>query len=469
MRFHRFTHYLEAQEAIYAGKHTIITGVPASGKSTILMELANSIEFKGHKLILDKLTEEKADLIIRKLNGEEALIFIDTYTDDASAFEKLSNIPSIHVVGADRDYYVSNTMHLISRSRYHVIDITELSDHDLQMIRQSIPDSIRRTEFRRPSMTGATRPSLFEYIQVNIFAPTIYERVQQALREFRYDSPVLAEMLLFVAYVHMCRTPVSMDMALAYWRDQDIKYEKIYEMFKKIGASITEYAGELAEEPQDYFSARSTLVADSVYKAADSKSFRHMLIRFHKNLSPYRICHYRIFSRRAYDDRIAIKAFPDWKEGREFYDYIYERDQSPYVLQQAALYLSKRDSHKEAFNYIDRALAQSGTYNWTIRNSHAIILFKANIGFWQESSARKTLDDSMAILNLCYREDRRKAYHAVVFSDHAVQYWKKYRDETAKTYLEQAREWLDVVREEEPWLKRVEEQQKAVKKQLLTA
>ena len=87
-------------------------------------------------------------------------------------------------------------------------------------------------------------PPCFEFVQANITEPAIRERFEEAMRTLRGKSSDLSEMLLFVAYVHACRTPVSMDMALAYWRDAITDFSKVYDLFHKVGALVTEYEGD---------------------------------------------------------------------------------------------------------------------------------------------------------------------------------------------------------------------------------
>jgi hypothetical protein len=257
-----------------------------------------------------------------------------------------------------------------------------------------------------------------------------------------------------------------MDMAIAYWRDSIADFNQIYRLVNQAGALITDYEGDLAEEPQDYFAARSLLVAESIIAVADAPSLHGMLVQFHKNISRLRICHYDSFKRHAYDHKLIGRAFADWKDGSEFYDMIYRRDPNPYTRQHQALFLSGKGCHAEAFRAIDLALAESRTRNWSIGNSHAIILFRANIGYAADPEARKTLDRSMTILGDCYRSDRRKAFHAMTFADFALKYDDAYRDAKAHSYIEQACEWLRDERVREPWLDGIEQLTRVVERRL---
>lgn len=456
---YKVSHYTTIREAIYAKQQLIVAGIPASGKSTLLMQLASDIPFDGYKIMIPTLTEAKADSLIRKVGKEKALIFVDNFTDDATAFDKLGGVnKNIQVVGADRDYNINNAWHLFNRHHFKIIDVTGLSNEDMHGLRQSLPETLKRPELNKPETTGRVKPSIFEFVDANLKAPKLHDRVLSAMQDLAKESPYLAEMLLFISYVHHCSTPVSMDMALGYWRSDGFGYSKIYDMVKKIGSSITEYDGVFSDSEQDYFATRSTLVADAVIEAASANNLKTMLKKFHKNLSIYSICRYDIFARRGYENALILKAFSNWEEGLQFYDELYKKDSTPYTLQHAALYLSKKNHHKEAFYYIEKSKAEAGTFNWTIRNSYAVILFKANIGGTGKAS-RQALDESMNTLKECYTSDRRKGFHVIIFADNAIQYWRKYGDETARNYLLLAKEWIEDVKSKEIWprgLERIE-------------
>ncbi len=136
----------------------------------------------------------------------------------------------------------------------------------------------------------------------------------------------------------------------------------------------------------------------------------------------------------------------------DFYESLYERDRSPYLLQQGALYLSNKNRFNEAFEWIDRAIVETGNKVFSIRNSHAIILFRANIGAdSNDPTVAGTLKQSMDILAECYEDDKRKTYHALVFADQALKYWGVYGDGTAKEYLITAEQWLKSEASLWPW------------------
>lgn len=87
---------------------------------------------------------------------------------------------------------------------------------------------------------------------------------------------------------------------------------------------------------------------------------------------------------------------------------------------------------------------------FSIRNSHAIILFDANYDI-DSLEAEKQLDQSMDILSQCVNSDLRRTFHAITYADQAVKYYHKYGTEKAISYLKQAQSWLNSEREEHKW------------------
>jgi len=255
-------------------------------------------------------------------------------------------------------------------------------------------------------------------------------------------------------YVHHCRTPVSYDMISAFL-GEDLHFETIYRLLKQLAGMITDYKGTLADTPQDHFRSRSNILAEAIVYQANSHSLREMLLRFHNNVSPFRISRFDVFRRRAFDADLFRRAFPQWQDGRDFYDELYNRDYSPFLLQQGALYISRKRQFKEAFQWIDKAITVAPRV-FSIRNSHAIILFNANIvQDFTDANVKNTLQQSMEILKDCYNKDRRRTYHALTFSNQSIQYWDAYADKQALDYLKTAVAWLGQERKTSPWNRNV--------------
>lgn len=451
------SHFHKIVDSINSNTTTIVLGIPASGKTTMMMLVAASLDYKGHKIAISNISTEKADLIIMKLNGEKAVIFIDNFTDSLVAVLKLLQVPNILIVGFERDYNFDLISHRLDKKKCNIFEITELTDVDIQNIYNQIPTKIRNESCIKPVTEKGTYPSLYEVIEENIAMATLRSRYKEVLSQLERESQSLHDLFVMCCYVKSCRTPVSYDMVHSFLRDEISSYQDVYDKVANLGAMITDYAGHLIASDQDHFTPRSTIISDAVMQECSGEGLKRVLIRFHKEVSTIRICNYDIFKKRAFDaTNILRKAFPHWEEGIKFIEAIYDRDESPYLLQQGALYLSHRHRYKEAFDLIDKAITQTGGRVFSIKNSHAIILFRANIrAIGDEVTIRQTLNQSMDILSKCYLADKRKTYHALVFADHAQQYWDNYPNAEGRQYLETAKKWLDIEEKQCSWNKDV--------------
>ena len=448
----RTHHYDTAKNYVLSGKHTMLIGMPATGKTTLLMDLAASVTSSDRaKLVVDSVTPERATNILTKLNGRKATIFLDNFADSIDGAMVLSSSKNVQLVGAERDYGFEIAAHLIDRSKFHIVDITDLTSHDVQLCIDAIPKSILRQLESTDGDAAGGAESLFEIIEDRLDAPTLRLRFGNVLRQLRKESAPLQSLLIMISYVHKCRTPVAMDMLFAYISDITSDHNQMYNWVAKLGAMVKDAAGYLVDNFQDYFAPRSSIIAEAIFSQAPTEAIGEMLMRFHSRVSPLRISHYDVFRRYAFDNSIVDRGFTNIQDGLTFYDQVYSRDRSPYALQHAALFLSKRGKHAEAFKWIDRAVGESGGRIWAIRNSAAIILFRANIEHVDDAHAVTTLHKSMKDLRECYTKDRRKPFHICVFSEHARKLWSRLPDETSREYLELARQWMADEMRRSPW------------------
>ena len=456
-RIYKTTHYSTVLDAINSGKHMIVHGLPASGKSTLLMQVAHGIRFDGHIMVCDPRTfsVEKAEFILMKLNGAPCLLFVDEFTNDIDAFTTLMRAPNTIVIGFDRTNSVDIVSHRLAGLKYNFKDVTELNQKDMQGIFASLPDDIRKQNLNLPRMERGAVASMYEIVELNLKVPALGIRYRTLLQQLQKQQD-LHDLLVMISYVHSCRTPVSLDMVLSFLYGKVKDYQEAYGKIDNLGRLIVEYTeipDDLLDGSQDYYVSRSMLVAEAIVREVDQASFRRVLVDFHRKVSPFRICRFDVFKRRAFDQVYMAKAFPKWEDGRDFYEEIFSRDGSAFVRQQGALYLSHKRRFSEAFAWIDEALLMTHYKIPSIRNSHAIILFKANIEKDEISTGdvRATLDESMRILSECYTYDQRKTYHALTFADQALQYWHRYGDQQAQEYLTRSLKWLTEERKRQPW------------------
>jgi hypothetical protein len=160
---------------------------------------------------------------------------------------------------------------------------------------------------------------------------------------------------------------------------------------------------------------------------------------FHRRVGPRVIPDYRTFRRYAHDNEFALKAYPDFRDGKIFYEHLFARDDNAYDYQHGAIYMSKLGQFNIAFDWIERALSKTGSRVFSIRNSHAVILFDANFPVFRKDPKNGTafegIADSMAVLEKCITDDQARRYHLLRFADQAMQ--------TAAVVLnDQVRSWL---------------------------
>ena len=455
-RLHSTTHCAAIRDSINSGRDTIIIGMPTSGKTTLMMQVAAQQELDGHILACTSLTRSRAKFIVRTLGQDNAIIFIDNFTDDIDTFQMLIEQSNILTIGFDRDYNFDIVAHRVDLAKCNVIEVTELTERDINEILSRIPSNIKSPYVQMPSVAPGVRPSLFDLIEENINRPKLHRRFKAVLEELEEKEMLLLEILLASCYVLRCRTVMSMDMLISFLRGIEDNYPKIYKLCERLGSMLAEYYGPLAYEEQDYWIPRSTIMAEAILRQSKPEHLRRVLLRFHRNISPLRIPRNDIFNKWAYDVTLLTRVFPNWREGKDFYEQAYLRAPSPYRRQQGALYLAHNHRYKDAFAWIDEAVVQSGGRVWSILNSHAAILFRANIRHpSSDLIVQETLKKSMDILSKCYDNDKRKTYHALTFADQAVRYYKIFQNETGLRYLETAQIWLQEERQRVPWNKHV--------------
>ncbi len=449
---YKTSHFIKIKNSIFSNKHTIVIGIPGAGKTTLLMQLAAYTSFNGHKIILEYPTIEKAKNIITTLNGEKALVFIDNFTDEVKSFLEFHRFSNITLVGFDREHNFEIISHLIDKREFNIIQVTTLTAQDLQEIHSRIPSAIKSVKLISKAVETDEDPSLFEFVNLNLNLPSINDRYRALLKKLVHEDPLLADFLILTSYIHYCRTPLSFDMVYSFLGDKISSYKEVYMLRDRLGELLVNNPVTLIEtEDQDYFASRSVILAEVIIENVESSVFKSFLDRFVDNLPPYKIVNYGTFKRRGHDKYIAIRAFSNWIDGKVYYEKLM-RDEpyNPFILQQGALYLSFKRQHTEAFYWIDRARNMTKNSILSIRNSHAIILFDANIN-QEDIKFKETLDNSMQILKECYHQDKRKLYHAKKFAEQSIEYYDKYADNSAQEYLREAKKWIEEELKSNSW------------------
>ena len=110
-------HHARVRDALNSGRHTLITGIPGSGKTTLMMQVLKDFPFGGHKLFCEAPTREKAKLILNRLDRARALIGIDNFADDLDGVNVLIDAPNVQVLGCDEIYWLEIVSHRLPRSK----------------------------------------------------------------------------------------------------------------------------------------------------------------------------------------------------------------------------------------------------------------------------------------------------------------------------------------------------------------
>ena len=439
------SHFDILKNYVYSNKNLIIEGAPVSGKTTLMMQLAITVDY-DIKLIFDNISFEKAELVKNILKDKRAIVFIDNFSDSLQAFNLLAMQKNIKLVGVERTHNFSVISHLIDSTKFNFHNVTALSDSDLQEIYNHLPISDRKSTLRREINKNYDKDTIFEFIRNNVKGNSIQDRFKEVFNEFKNVDERLSEFLVLIAYTHRCRVPISFDMLFSYFKDEINSYKEIYELrehLDNIVKDYKDYSGDLQLEPQDYYYPRSYFIAETIINVVEAHILKKVLLKTLEAVPNVRIPFYDTYHKYAYDKKLAVKAFPNFKEGIAFYELAYERDfNNPYVLQQGALYLAQKKQFTKAFEWIDRAITQTNNRYFSIRNSHAIILFDANINAQEDIDTKSQLDNSMDILERCFNDDNRKVFHAITYAEQAIKYYKRYGDSKAKEYVLTAIKWI---------------------------
>jgi len=452
-QIYKTSHFNLVRNYIYSEKNLIIQGAPVSGKTTLMMQIALDIDFQI-KLIFENMQLSKAELIAKILHNQKAIIFLDNFSDSLEAFNYLTKFENIKLVGIERTHNFSAISHLIDISKFNIHNVTELKDSDLQGIYDNLPLGTKSYKLIKEKNKDYEKDTIFEFIKRNVKHNTIKDRFKEVLINLKKHDYKITEFLVLTAYAHRSRIPISFDMLYSYFIDEVTNYDEIFELRYHLDDLVKDYSGDLdIENDQDYYFPRSYHIAETIIEIVDSEILKNVMLKALNNIPNIRIPFYNTYRKYAYDKTLATKAFKNWEEGRDFYEQVYEMDfNNPYVLQQGALYLAYKKKFNTAFEWIDKAITQTNNRFFSIRNSHAIILFDANINNPGEGSdIRKQLDNSMEILEKCFNADKRKIFHAVRYAEQSIEYLNRFYDKKAIDYVETAKVWLKSEYEQRNW------------------
>lgn len=449
---YKTSHYKNIEDSIFnKQKGTIIIGSPISGKTTLAMQVGYFIQYNGIKLFLTDLNQGRANYLSKIIGDKKALLIVENFTDDIQVFQELKSLPNVSLVGVDRSHNFGYVSHLIDKNNFDIINVTPLKEFDIQGIIDAIPDGIRKSEAEiRKSTPRDMDESIFEFVIRHIKGESIKIRYKDFIEKLEDDDIDLAEFLVLCAYMHAARVPLSMEVAYSYF--DEYSFSDVINMRQQLADFLKEdTAEELAQNNIDGYRPRSSITSDAILSYVSPVLLAKVLNTLIDKVSYVKICNFKTFRKWAFDKVLMSKAFPNWEEGKVFYEKAFLFDnRNPYVLQQGALYLSSKRKYQEAFDWIDKAKILTNDRQFSIRNSHAIIMFDANYNIYT-AEAEEQLDKSMEILHKCFNDDMRKTFHAKTYADQALRYYKKYNNPKSIEYLQQSLVWLEQEREANTW------------------
>lgn len=418
-------------------KNCLAIGIPFSGKTTLMMQLAAKMQ-NDVKLVINNLNYSQAKYIGNKLAGVSATIFIDDCCDDIEGIKYLMAQPNTKVVGFCDDFAFESSKHIIDGIPYKKVYFSELDVDEAQRIYQAIPLAIQADIFRYKEKNNE-KFSMLEMMSKNVKGVITKERIDGVLRKVKNSSCESFEVIALTAYLASNKSAISTDVLISYFETSD------YNIIKNIVDVSRGYLAELNLDlhpdaiDQDYFDMRSNLFAYHALKSLTTSykaDFCRVIRKFILNVAPVKVYKHYVFKRTGYDALMFFRLFDD--SAHDLYSKIYDYDSSPYSLQQWALYKAYLGDYKGAFADIDRAINLHSN-NFSMKNTRAIILFEANRDK-KSDLAMEGMSEAMETLNQCYHSDKRKVYHAKKYAEFSMFLATEWQE---TGYLSQAKEWLE--------------------------
>jgi hypothetical protein len=316
----------------------------------------------------------------------------------------------------------------------------DLSDTDIQ----AVCNLAHNTTFSKFN----SKMSLFEVAYFVWQGKKLSSKIQDliSLLSDNPDNYNLLEFFTLMTYVRSCGISASMDMLLLYYTNDGIDYNKIYEYVNMLKSMIDDEEHFTIGYEQDFFTLRSKLFAELSLNRIPSNVLADVLKKFANNVHRDSIVRYDIFKRKGYDADIAMLAFKNVEEGKDYFENIIQMDNSEYRYQQYALYLLRKKQIKEAWNQIEIAHSINPK-NLAIKNTHAYILYQNNINIEEDiETVKETLEYTFDVIYDCINKDLRKTFHVITFAENAIGYFKRFLNTEFKNesnkYIDEAYEYI---------------------------
>ncbi len=428
-------------ETALKNKTVVLFGGRFTGKTTALMQLALKAEHPN-KFYIKEFTAEQAKYMIANIGTTKAWIFFQNCTEDIQAFQLFSKHPNLTVIGTANEDEFESTKHILARPEYTPLEMEEMEEDYARALYDYIPSSIRENQFIYKS-SSYEKFSMLEMISNNVRDVPTGRKIQEILMELHRKDIRIFDVIMLAYYLSDNGSALSTDIMFSFFSLKS--YQESISLLSHAKSLLNEYEFALQNDEldQDFFTLRSKLFLLHTkrvlrYNNRLQAQFSKTIKKFIYNVSPYKIFRYDVFKRSAFEATFFHPLFKEDADG--IYTYLYDYDKNPYILQHRALSRSMSGRYSEAFVDIDRALNEL-PYNFSVKNTRAIILFEANKGLDTQLSLEK-MKEAMEILRICYFNDKKKAYHAQKFAEFSLFLAKRH---SIDLFLGEAREWIDEI------------------------
>ena len=440
------------EEAIAKGDNVIVYGMACSGKTTLMRQLFFGCMPTYYKHFLEAPNKEAAQLYVKRLHSQKALLFVDDCLSDVDAFCYLCENKNIQVIGFTRDVNYERQQHKLTYIKKEEININYLEDTDVRSIYNAIPASIKKDHISHGIKKDMTMISVLYSCINRAFNFKFIQRLYK-------QEPDVAKALVLICYCHANGVPASFDLLNSFFAKNDYRYT--LDVIDKIGKLIAEYDAKNDAVllrfygNQNYYQARSAFLASKILSSLSKEGdlLKETLITFAKNVPAFKICNFNRFKRTAFDAKFIKDVFfkkeqkTDNGMGELFYNLVSQYDESEYLYQQAALYFADESiaDYDKAYDWITKARKIDKMDRNTIKMTEAMILFNANLCAVKKhpDRAMSELIDSLANMKNACEDDLRGHIHYVDYSYYAIKFWKmRLNDHEAEFHLKKSKEFI---------------------------
>lgn len=235
-------------------KNVIAIGIPFSGKTTNMMQLA--AKSKGSvKIIISDSTPDEAQRIINVLRGQNAIVFLDNCCDDAYVTKLFMQQPNMRVIGFCDDYAFESSKHLFDSIPYLRVEISELPIDDAQRIYEKIPERLRADKFSFKQQENE-KFSMLEMINQNVKGVLSKERVRTLMQKVQRSSLEAFQVISLATYLTCNKSSLSTDILCSFFDTTD--YEKLNRILSSAKGYLQELDVEIAPDALDQIFLRTS-------------------------------------------------------------------------------------------------------------------------------------------------------------------------------------------------------------------